>query len=286
MHCHARPQIPSDPWISHSNLCKSEKFFAKLMQPLNPLAHDLQNLKIASPKWPYAPPKSLDKLRPSPSKLCKSAHYFWKLTTPLDPSTSDLQDPKISGPDDKPRASMHLRHHRRQVHAPPRTSGIISANFMRHLTQPRAQRAKHLHVPSAHDVKDDVILRYPCLTRTNLETWPDLNRLQKKKKKKSFDLVELWLWPKSQNFQNGLVPLNFSSTFRFWDLFLHLELGNRANCPIPKKIDFCTNLDQKVKIFKKYLSCTIFRVDSIFGIYFFIQESEISQIVWFYSCWP
>ena len=179
MHCHARPQIPSDPWISHSNLCKSEKFFAKLMQPLNPLAHDLQNLKIASPKWPYAPPKSLDKLRPSPSKLCKSAHYFWKLTTPLDPSTSDLQDPKISGPDDKPRASMHLRHHRRQVHAPPRTSGIIGANFTRHLTQPRAQRAKHLHVPSAHDVMDDVILHYPGLTRTDLGTWPGPNRLQK-----------------------------------------------------------------------------------------------------------
>ena len=47
---HAPPQIPSDPRISHSNLCKSEKIFTKLMQPLDPLAHDLQNLKISSLK--------------------------------------------------------------------------------------------------------------------------------------------------------------------------------------------------------------------------------------------
>ena len=47
---HAWPQIPSDPRIPHSNLCRFEKIFTKLMQPLDPLAHDLQNLKIASPK--------------------------------------------------------------------------------------------------------------------------------------------------------------------------------------------------------------------------------------------
>ena len=47
---YAPPQIPSDPQISHSNLCRSENIFTKLMQPLNPLAHDLQNLKVASPK--------------------------------------------------------------------------------------------------------------------------------------------------------------------------------------------------------------------------------------------
>ena len=48
-HRHTRPQISSDLQISHSNLCRSEKNFTKLMQPLNPPAHDLQNLKIASP---------------------------------------------------------------------------------------------------------------------------------------------------------------------------------------------------------------------------------------------
>ena len=49
-HRHARPQKSSDPRISHSNLCRSEKNFTKLMQPLDPLAHDLQNLKISSLK--------------------------------------------------------------------------------------------------------------------------------------------------------------------------------------------------------------------------------------------
>ena len=49
-HHHARPQNSSDPWISHSNLCRSGKNFTKLMQPLDPSAHDLQNIKISSPK--------------------------------------------------------------------------------------------------------------------------------------------------------------------------------------------------------------------------------------------
>ena len=57
-HCHARPQISSDPRISHSYLCRSEKNFTKLMQSLNPPAHDLQHLKISSPKRPYAPPRA------------------------------------------------------------------------------------------------------------------------------------------------------------------------------------------------------------------------------------
>ena len=125
----------------------------------------------------HASPKSLDKSLPSPSKLCKFAHYFWKLTTPLDPSTFDLQDPKISGPEDKPRAS-----------------GIIGASFMRHLTQPHAWRAKCWHVPSVHDVMDDIILQYLGLTRTDLETLPGPNRLQKKKKKKEKKKKKkLWL---------------------------------------------------------------------------------------------
>ena len=68
-----------------------------------------------------------------------------------------------------------------------------------------------------------------------------------KKKKKSFDQIELWLWLKSQNFQKRLVPINFSSTFRFWDPFLHLKLRNCANCPIPKKLTFAQILTKKSK---------------------------------------
>ena len=138
----------------------------------------------------HAPPKSLDKPRPSPSKLCKSAHSFWKLTTPLDPSTSDLQDPKISGPKDKPRSS-----------------DIIGANFTHHLTQPRTRRAKRWHVPSAHDVMDNVILHYPGLTRTNPETWPGPNRLQKKKKK--LWLSRTWTLTKKSKFSKMACSTQF-----------------------------------------------------------------------------
>ena len=41
----------------------------------------------------------------------------------------------------------------------------------------------------------------------------------------------------------------------------------------------------KFKIFKSHLSCSIFRVHSEFGLYFFIWESKIAQIVWFCNCW-
>ena len=81
-------------------------------------------------------------------------------------------------------------------------------------------------------------------------TWkPDPVRTASKKKncerKKCFDQVDPWPWRKSQNFQNGPVPLNFSSTFRIWDPFLHSKLRNCVNVQFPK-VDFCTNVDQKV----------------------------------------
>ena len=40
-----------------------------------------------------------------------------------------------------------------------------------------------------------------------------------------------------------------------------------------------------VKIFKLHLPCSIFRVHFKFGVYFFIWEFKIAQIVWFYNCW-
>ena len=41
----------------------------------------------------------------------------------------------------------------------------------------------------------------------------------------------------------------------------------------------------KVKIFKPHLPYSIFRVHSKFGVYFFIWESKIAQMVWFYNYW-
>ena len=131
-------------------------------------------------------------------------------------------------------------------HAPTKTPHALS----------RARRAKRWHVPHVHDVMDDVILNFPVWLGWPGSTWkPDPVRTawkkkKKKGKKKCFDQVDPWPWPKSQNFQNRPVPLNFSSTFRFWDPFLHLKLRNCANVQFPK-VDFCTNVDQKVKIFKR-----------------------------------
>ena len=72
------------------------------------------------------------------------------------------------------------------------------------------------------------------LTRTDPKIWLSPNRL----KKKCFDQVDLWLWSKSQNFQKGPVPLNFSRTFQFRNPFLCSRFGNCANCPNFRKLTF------------------------------------------------
>ena len=48
-HRHAPPQIRDDQRLNPSKLCKSGHQFRKQKPPLDPSAHDLQNLKIASP---------------------------------------------------------------------------------------------------------------------------------------------------------------------------------------------------------------------------------------------
>ena len=170
--------------------------------------------------------------------------FFTKPMPPLDPSTSDLQDPKISSQDDNPRAF-----------------GNIVVNFTRHLTQPRAYMchtcpsALWRHGWCLYDVTDHYGLtrvsrptRFDPFILTRSEPLVKKKKKRKRKRKrKSFDQVELWLWPKSQNFQNWPVPLSFLSTFRFWDLFLHLKLRNCANCPIPKKLTFAQILTKKSK---------------------------------------
>ena len=42
---------------------------------------------------------------------------------------------------------------------------------------------------------------------------------------------------------------------------------------------------QKVKIFIKDLSCSVFRIHFDCGFYLFFWESRIAQILWFYNCW-
>ena len=93
------------------------------------------------------------------------------------------------------------------------------------------------------------------LTRTNLKIWPGLNCLKfffkKSERKKCFDQMNLWLWPKSQNFQKGPVPLYFSHTFQFWNLFLCSRLENCANYPNSKKLTFGQILTKKSKISRR-----------------------------------
>ena len=50
--------------------------------------------------------------------------------------------------------------------------------------------------------------------------------------------MDLWLWPKRQNFQKWLVPLSFSRTFKFWNPTLCSRLGNCANCLNSRKLTF------------------------------------------------
>ena len=88
--------------------------------------------------------------------------------------------------------------------------------------------------------------------RPDPNLWLGSNHLQKKKKKgkkKALTKLDLWLWPKSQNFQNRPVLLSFSSIFQFWDPFLHSKLKNCANVQFPK-VDFCTNVDQMSKFLR------------------------------------
>ena len=100
--------------------------------------------------------------------------------------------------------------------------------------------------------------------RPDPNLWLGSNHLQKKKKKgkkKALTKLDLWLWPKSQNFQNGPVLLSFSSIFQFWDPFLHSKLRDCVNVRFLESWLLHKSWP-KVKIFKKDLSCSIFRVHS------------------------
>ena len=180
-------------------------------------------------------------------------------------------------------AFSNMRHHALLLpftcsHAPT----TLSCAYTRH----RSTRPPALwcHGWRHHPLRSDLLFR-PTRFDPFILTWiRTACKKNKNKRKGALTKLDLWLWPKSQNFQNRLVPLSFSSTFRFWDPFLHSKLGNCANVQFPESWLFHKSWP-KVKIFKPDLSCPIFHVDSNFEVYFFIWESKIAQIVWFYSCW-
>ena len=111
---------------------------------------------------------------------------------------------------------------------------------------------------------------------------------KKKKKKKgrenALTKLDLWLWLKSQNFQNRPVLLGFLSTFQFWDPFLHSKLGNYASIRFLESWLLHKSWP-KVKIFKKDLSCSIFRIHSNFGVCSVIWDSKIAQMAQYQHSW-
>ena len=216
-------------------------------------------------------------LRPSPSNLCKSAHNFtW---TPQGSCTAvELQNLKISGPETQPHTSWSSA---KRCLNETRASSVITCSRA-DASFPRATRFYALY-PN------------PCLScMTSWMTladlvWPtwksdlDPNRLKKKREKILWPNGPLTLIKKSK-FSKGACPTQF---FAYIPILEFISLfKTRKLCKLSKfqKVDFWTNLDQKVKIFKD-LFCLIFREDSDFGVYFFIWEYEIAQIVWFYNCW-
>ena len=153
-------------------------------------------------------------------------------------------------------------------------------------------RLTRLHAPARISHALHALTRYTrhtCLSSmTSLMTPSSTNRFDRsgnltrseptaKKKRKYFDQVDLWPWLESQNFQNRPVPLNFSSTFRFWDPFLLSKLRNCANVQFPK-VDFCANVDQMSK-FLRWTSLT-----QIFA-YIPILESVLSFKTWKLHKW-
>ena len=93
-------------------------------------------------------------------------------------------------------------------------------------------RAKRWHVrsvPWCHLL--DPILPGPTWKSDPVRT--TCTKKKKKKKAKALTKFEHWLGPKSKN---GPVSLGFLSTFRFYDPFLHLRLGNCTNGLISKRL--------------------------------------------------
>ena len=212
------------------------------MPPLDPSAQDLPNLKISGPN---AKPRASTRHH----SLRRSCHFYVNWAANSDNRNHHLiqHDPiyktwkfQNQKPNHAPSKDPPL-----DAYSDTRSYFLSRANTRRHFSHSRTC-ATCVHGLLLYDVIFHT--RFdpgrPGLTRSS---WPGPNCLKKRKKRKSFDQVELWLWPKSQNFPKGPVLLSFSSTFRFWDPFLHLKLGNCAKCPIPKKLTFAQILTKKSK---------------------------------------
>ena len=97
---------------------------------------------------------------------------------------------------------------------------------------------------------------------------------------------------RKSKFSKRTCPTRFFEYIPILGPVSSFEVQKLCKRPISKKVDFCPNVDQKVKIFKTDLSHSIFRVHSDFGTRFFIQSSEIVRTSNFQKswllckCWP
>ena len=146
----------------------------------------------------HAPPQTRDDPWPSPSNLCKFAYDFRKLTIPWSFTALDQQNPKISGPKTQARASTRRQKIRRwlpSIYAPPHPARCSHV--------PHAHTCRTCHTcPQRCDVMDDVILYWPDLSWFDPDRPANLTRSEpakkkKKRKRKCFDQLDLWPWPKS-----------------------------------------------------------------------------------------
>ena len=165
MRRHERPQIPNVPWVSHSNLHKSENFFTKLVPPLDPSTSDLQNLGKSTPKvQPRAPKRSHDLSndpQPSPLNLCKSAHDFGKLTIPWSSTALDQQNPK----------KFETKKFVTRWCPPPSSYHAL----------PRSTRYTCTRALLRYNVMNEVILHYPGWSRPTWKSVPVQTACERKK---------------------------------------------------------------------------------------------------------
>ena len=162
----------------------------------------------------------LRKSWPPPSDLCKYSK-FQKTDNTRRSTWSRSKKPKNCRPE-----QWATRHHA------PLEGSEISASTN---TLTRA--------PQLHDVMMTSLTTFSLILFLGPDPnrWPGSNRLRKN----ALTKFDLWLWPKSQNFQKMPVPLSFLYTFWFWNPFLCSRLGNCANYPISKKLTFTQILTKK-----------------------------------------
>ena len=149
----------------------SDKISQKINQQKSSKDFDVQN-----PKRSLAtePPRTATNSQQPAGFSFKSAQ-IWENFYKIGATTRSI-GPRSTKPENFRPKNPSTRHH-----VPPKDPAVAAFDNTRSYSWSRAYTLALIHVPSVHDVMDDVILHYLGLTRIDLETWPSPNRLPKKK---------------------------------------------------------------------------------------------------------